>query len=52
MSSNNATYVALITQWAQIGSSSHPGIWNLEMIMDRPEGRDFGIQSEEEVTHA
>ncbi|KAK4819475.1 hypothetical protein QYF61_004701 [Mycteria americana] len=43
-------WVALITQWAQIGNPSHPGI--LVVIMDWPEGKDFGISPEEEVTHA
>ncbi|KAK4825601.1 hypothetical protein QYF61_001281, partial [Mycteria americana] len=41
---------ALITQWAQIGNSSHLGI--LELIMDWPKGKDFGILPEEEVLHA
>uniref|UniRef100_A0A8B9VB55 ribonuclease H n=1 Tax=Anas zonorhyncha TaxID=75864 RepID=A0A8B9VB55_9AVES len=43
-------WVALITQQAQIGNPSRPGI--LEVIMDWPEGKYFGISSEEEVVHA
>ncbi|GAB0206633.1 hypothetical protein GRJ2_003128900 [Grus japonensis] len=43
-------WVALITQRAQIGSPNHPGI--LEVITDWPEGKDFGMSPEEEVTHA
>ncbi|KAK4808526.1 hypothetical protein QYF61_009829 [Mycteria americana] len=43
-------WVALITQQAQIGNLSRPGI--LEVIMDWPEGKDFGISPEEEVTRA
>ncbi|KAK4826081.1 hypothetical protein QYF61_005040 [Mycteria americana] len=43
-------WVALITQRARIGNSSRPGI--LEVIMDWPEGKDFGILPEEEVMHA
>ncbi|GAB0207261.1 hypothetical protein GRJ2_003191700 [Grus japonensis] len=43
-------WVALITQRAQIGSPSRPGI--LEVITDWPEGKDFGMSPEEEVTHA
>ncbi|KAK4810662.1 hypothetical protein QYF61_007462 [Mycteria americana] len=39
-------WVALITQWAQIGNPNGPGI--LEVIMDWPEGKDFGISPEEE----
>ncbi|GAB0207605.1 hypothetical protein GRJ2_003226200 [Grus japonensis] len=49
----NATWskgVALITQWARIGSPSRPGI--LEVITDWPEGKDFGMSPEEEVTRA
>ncbi|GAB0209822.1 hypothetical protein GRJ2_003447900 [Grus japonensis] len=49
----NATWskwVALITQWARIGSPNHPGI--LELITDWPEGKDFGMSPEEEVTRA
>ncbi|GAB0209711.1 hypothetical protein GRJ2_003436800 [Grus japonensis] len=49
----NATWskwVALITQQARIGSPSHPGI--LEVITDWPEGKDFGMSPEEEVTRA
>jgi len=33
-----------------MGNRSHPGI--LEVIMDWPEGKDFGVLPEEEVTHA
>ncbi|GAB0209136.1 hypothetical protein GRJ2_003379300 [Grus japonensis] len=43
-------WVALITQRARIGSPSRPGI--LEVITDWPEGKDFGISPEEEVTRA
>ncbi|GAB0209469.1 hypothetical protein GRJ2_003412600 [Grus japonensis] len=44
-------WVALITQRAPIGNPSCPGI--LEVITDWPEGKDFGISSEEDkVTHA
>ncbi|KAK4820379.1 hypothetical protein QYF61_025455 [Mycteria americana] len=43
-------WVTLITQRARIGNPSNPGI--LEVIMDWPEGRDFGISPEEEVTCA
>ncbi|GAB0203728.1 hypothetical protein GRJ2_002838400 [Grus japonensis] len=43
-------WVTLITQQAQIRNLSHPGI--LEVIMDWPEGRDFRISPEEEVTRA
>jgi len=40
-------WVALLTQRAQIGNPSHPGI--LEVIMDWPEGKDFGILPEEKA---
>ncbi|KAK4807067.1 hypothetical protein QYF61_018408 [Mycteria americana] len=43
-------WVALITQRGRIGNPSLPGI--LEVIMDWPEGKDFGISPEEEVTRA
>ncbi|GAB0210034.1 hypothetical protein GRJ2_003469200 [Grus japonensis] len=43
-------WVALITQRARIGSPSRPGI--LEVITDWPEGKDFGMSPEEEVTSA
>ncbi|GAB0179225.1 hypothetical protein GRJ2_000387800 [Grus japonensis] len=43
-------WVALITQWAQIGNPNRPGI--LEVITDWPEGKDFGMSPEEEVTRA
>ncbi|GAB0208885.1 hypothetical protein GRJ2_003354200 [Grus japonensis] len=43
-------WVALITQPARIGNPSHPGI--LEAITDWPEGKDFGMYPEEEVTRA
>ncbi|GAB0209980.1 hypothetical protein GRJ2_003463700 [Grus japonensis] len=43
-------WVALITQRARIGSPNRPGI--LEVITDWPEGKDFGMYPEEEVTHA
>ncbi|GAB0209261.1 hypothetical protein GRJ2_003391800 [Grus japonensis] len=43
-------WVALITQQARIGNPNCPGI--LEVITDWPEGKDFGMLSEEEVTHA
>ncbi|GAB0202801.1 hypothetical protein GRJ2_002745700 [Grus japonensis] len=42
-------WVALITQRARTGSPSRPGI--LEVITDWPEGKDFGMSPEEEVTH-
>jgi len=41
-------WVALITQRTQMGNPSHPGI--LEVIMDWPEGKDFGASTEEEET--
>jgi len=41
-------WVALITQCARMGNPSCPGI--LEVIMDWPEGKDFGVSPEEEVT--
>ncbi|GAB0208126.1 hypothetical protein GRJ2_003278300 [Grus japonensis] len=43
-------WVALITQRAQIGNPNRPGI--LEVITDWPEGKDFGMLPEEEVTSA
>ncbi|GAB0207154.1 hypothetical protein GRJ2_003181000 [Grus japonensis] len=43
-------WVALITQRARIGNPNRPGI--LEVITDWPEGKDFGMSPEEEVTHA
>ncbi|GAB0179580.1 hypothetical protein GRJ2_000423300 [Grus japonensis] len=43
-------WVALITQRARIGSPNRPGI--LEVIMDWPEGKDFGMSPEEEVACA
>ncbi|KAK4809953.1 hypothetical protein QYF61_002910 [Mycteria americana] len=43
-------WVALITKWARIAKSNHPGI--LEVLMDWPEGKDFRISPEEEVTRA
>ncbi|GAB0192610.1 hypothetical protein GRJ2_001726300 [Grus japonensis] len=43
-------WVALITQWARIGNPNRPGI--LEVITDWPEGKDFGMSPEEEVTRA
>ncbi|GAB0181276.1 hypothetical protein GRJ2_000592900 [Grus japonensis] len=43
-------WVALITQRAQIGNPNCPGI--LEVITDWPEGKDFGMSPEEEVTRA
>ncbi|GAB0206804.1 hypothetical protein GRJ2_003146000 [Grus japonensis] len=43
-------WVTLITQRAQIGNPNRPGI--LEVITDWPEGKDFGMSPEEEVTHA
>ncbi|KAK4805836.1 hypothetical protein QYF61_012896 [Mycteria americana] len=49
-STHHATWskrVTLITQWARIGNPSQPGI--LEVIMDWPEGKDFGISPEEEL---
>uniref|UniRef100_A0A8B9FPQ9 ribonuclease H n=1 Tax=Amazona collaria TaxID=241587 RepID=A0A8B9FPQ9_9PSIT len=39
-------WAALITQRARIGNPSRPGI--LEVIMDWPEGKDFGMSPEEE----
>ncbi|GAB0208391.1 hypothetical protein GRJ2_003304800 [Grus japonensis] len=43
-------WVALITQQARIGNPNRPGI--LEVITDWPEGKDFGMSPEEEVTRA
>jgi len=43
-------WVALSTQWARMGNPSHPGI--LEVMMDWPEDKDFGLLPEEEVTRA
>ncbi|GAB0209821.1 hypothetical protein GRJ2_003447800 [Grus japonensis] len=43
-------WVALITQRARIGNPNRPGI--LEVITDWPEGKDFGMSPEEEVTRA
>ncbi|KAK4823426.1 hypothetical protein QYF61_002112 [Mycteria americana] len=43
-------WVALTTERAQIGNPSRPEI--LEVIMDWPEGKDFRILPEEEVTCA
>ncbi|GAB0210111.1 hypothetical protein GRJ2_003476900 [Grus japonensis] len=43
-------WVALITQQARIGNPNGPGI--LEVITDWPEGKDFGMSPEEEVTLA
>ncbi|GAB0207945.1 hypothetical protein GRJ2_003260200 [Grus japonensis] len=43
-------WVTLITQWARIGNPNHPGI--LEVIMEWPEGKDFRISPEEQVTCA
>ncbi|GAB0206916.1 hypothetical protein GRJ2_003157200 [Grus japonensis] len=43
-------WIALITQQARIGNPNRPGI--LEVIMDWPEGKDFGMSPEEEVTRA
>jgi len=42
--------VALITQRTRMGNPSRPGI--LEVIMDRLEGKDFGILPEEDVTYS
>uniref|UniRef100_A0A8B9ZLB8 Uncharacterized protein n=1 Tax=Anas platyrhynchos TaxID=8839 RepID=A0A8B9ZLB8_ANAPL len=42
-------WIALITQRARMGKPNRPGI--LEEIMDWPEGRDFGVPTEE-VTRA
>lgn len=39
-----------IPLWDRTGNPSHPGIW--EVIMDWPEGKDFGLSLEEEMTHA
>ncbi|GAB0189164.1 hypothetical protein GRJ2_001381700 [Grus japonensis] len=50
---NDATWskwVTLITHWARIGSPNRPGI--LEVITDWPEGKDFVLLPEEEVTRA
>ena len=41
-------WVAVITQWARMGNSSHPEI--LEVIMDWPEGKDLEVFPEEQVT--
>lgn len=46
-------WIPLITQWAQIGNPSHPGL--LEIITNWPEGENFVLPSEEDeeqVTHA
>jgi len=43
-------WVAQITQWAQMGNPCLPGF--LEVIIDWPEGKDFRVSPEEEVTHA
>ena len=43
-------WVALIIQQAQMGNPICLGI--LEVIMDWPEGKDFGVSPEEEVTRA
>ncbi|KAM9590498.1 uncharacterized protein ACIBXB_005758 [Morphnus guianensis] len=43
-------WAALITQRARIGNPSRPGI--VEVITDWPEGKDFGMSPEEEVTRA
>ena len=43
-------WVAPVTQWDRIGNPSCPGI--LEVIMDWPEGKDFRISPEEDVTRA
>lgn len=43
-------WVTLITQRAQIGNLSHPGI--LEILMDWPKGKDFRMSPEEKVTRA
>ena len=42
--------IALITQQVQMGNSCLPGL--LEIIMDCPEAKNFGITPEEEVMHA
>lgn len=36
--------------WLQMGNHSHPG--NLEVIMNWPEGENFGISSREELMRA
>ncbi|GAB0207098.1 hypothetical protein GRJ2_003176100 [Grus japonensis] len=43
-------WVTLITQRARTGNPNRPGI--LEVITDWPEGKDFGMSPEEEVTRA
>jgi len=43
-------WLTLITQRTRMGNPSRPGI--LEVIMDWPEGKDFGVSPEEEVTRA
>ncbi|PKU37293.1 hypothetical protein llap_12409 [Limosa lapponica baueri] len=43
-------WIALITQQTRMGNPSRPGI--LEVIMDWPEGKDFGMSPEEEVMRA
>jgi len=43
-------WLTLVTQWARMGNHSCPGI--LELVMDWPEGKDFRMSPEEEVTHA
>ncbi|GAB0208996.1 pol-like protein ENS-3 [Grus japonensis] len=47
---NYSLIVSPLYQWARIGNPNHPGI--LEVITDWPEGKDFGMYPEEEVTHA
>lgn len=41
-------WIELITQWAWMGNPNHPGV--LEVIMDWPDSKNFGISSGEEVT--
>jgi len=43
-------WVVLISQQHQMGNSIRPGI--VEVIMDWPEGKDFRVLPEEEVTRA
>jgi len=43
-------WIALITQWAQVGNPSCPGI--LEVIIDWPKSKDFRMSSEQKVTGA
>jgi len=43
-------WIALITQRARMGNLNRPGI--LEVIMDWPEGKKFGMSPAEEISQA